>query len=161
MEKLILHCRLSPGDVVMLTAAIEALHVQHPQRFLTDVRTSMPGAPGKTIAISPRWTITILEAMSPYRANVSIRLIHQSNQLPYHFIHGYVRNLSSQLGVPLEPAAFRGNIHLSAEEAAAPSLVEKLTGSGASLLDNIGWRKIRLHREVVAPPPVAGSGGSF
>lgn len=112
MEKLVLHCSLSPGDVVMLTAAVEALHKGHPGRFLTDVRTPCPDL----------WTqnpfITRLHDADPDVRHIRCHypLIHQSNRLSYHFIHGYVRNLADQLGLALEPAAFRGDIHLTPDE---------------------------------------------
>lgn len=41
-RKLILSCRLSPGDVVMLTAAVRDLHQRYPGEFVTDVRTASP-----------------------------------------------------------------------------------------------------------------------
>ena len=41
-RKLILRNFLSPGDLVMLTAAVRDLHRCHPGKFLTDVRTSCP-----------------------------------------------------------------------------------------------------------------------
>src|SRR5690348_9574070 len=42
MQKLILRNFQSPGDIVMLTAAVRDLHRCYPGRFLTDVRTSCP-----------------------------------------------------------------------------------------------------------------------
>ena len=42
MQKLLLKCGLSPGDVVMLTAAVRDLHRAHPRRFIIDVRTTAP-----------------------------------------------------------------------------------------------------------------------
>jgi hypothetical protein len=43
MRKLILRNFQSPGDILMLTAAVRDLHRAHPGEFLTDVRTSCPG----------------------------------------------------------------------------------------------------------------------
>lgn len=40
MRRLILKSFQSPGDVVMLTAAVRDLHLAHPGKFQTDVRTS-------------------------------------------------------------------------------------------------------------------------
>jgi ADP-heptose:LPS heptosyltransferase len=124
MEKLILHCRLSPGDVVMLTAAVEALHAQHAGRFLTDVRTPCPAL----WAHNP--FLTRLSDDDPEVRHVDCHypLVHRSNKLPFHFIHGYVRYLAEQLGVALDPVAFRGNIHLSNAERSAPSRVGELAG---------------------------------
>lgn len=42
MKKLILRNFQSPGDILMLTAAVRDLHVCYPGRFLTDVRTPCP-----------------------------------------------------------------------------------------------------------------------
>jgi hypothetical protein len=39
VQKVILRNFLSPGDIVMLTAALRDLHAAHPKRFVTDVRT--------------------------------------------------------------------------------------------------------------------------
>ena len=42
LKKLILRNLLSPGDIVMLTAALRDLHKCYPREFVTDVRTSCP-----------------------------------------------------------------------------------------------------------------------
>ena len=42
MRKIILKNNLSPGDLVMLTAAVRDLHLSYPDCFDTDVRTSCP-----------------------------------------------------------------------------------------------------------------------
>ncbi len=104
----------------MLTAAVEALHTRYPGRFLTDVRTPCPELWIHNPYLTP------LDAAAPDVRNIDCvyPLIHQSNQLPYHFIHGYIRHLGEQLGLPLEPVAFRGHIRLGADELAAPPLVE-------------------------------------
>ncbi|MHB1767003.1 MAG: hypothetical protein ACYCUV_04035, partial [Phycisphaerae bacterium] len=39
-QKLVLKTHLSPGDIVMLTAAVRDLHRAHPNKFLTAVETS-------------------------------------------------------------------------------------------------------------------------
>lgn len=43
MRKLILRNFQSPGDIVMLTAAVRDLHRTYPGEFITDVRTPFPG----------------------------------------------------------------------------------------------------------------------
>ena len=53
MRKLILRNFQSPGDIVMLTAAVRDLHRAHPGEFLTDVRTSFPLS-GRTTRTSHR-----------------------------------------------------------------------------------------------------------
>jgi ADP-heptose:LPS heptosyltransferase len=40
MKRLRLISKLSPGDVVMLTAAMRDLHANHPGKYQTEVKTS-------------------------------------------------------------------------------------------------------------------------
>ena len=39
MQKLILRSNLCPGDILTMTAAVESLHLTHPDEYATDVRT--------------------------------------------------------------------------------------------------------------------------
>lgn len=122
MQKLILRSGQSPGDIVMLTAAVRDLHRACPGRFLTDVRT-----PAEALwEHNPH--LTRLSESDPEVRVVDMHypLIHQSNQRPYHFLHGYVQYLEQQLGVAIPVTAFRGDIHLSSEEKGWMSQVEEL-----------------------------------
>lgn len=88
-RKLILKHFLSPGDVVLLTAAIRDLHKCHPNEFLTDVRTSCPqlseNNPYLTTLDENDPEISIIECHYP--------LINESNARPFHFIHGFTQFL--------------------------------------------------------------------
>ena len=127
MEKWIFENWLSPGDIVMLTAAIRDLHRLHPGRYLTDVRTSCPALWENNPYLTP------LEKEAPDVRSVVCHypLIHRSNTEPYHFIHGFMEHFHETLGIHLHPTEFRGDIHLSSEERSQPSPVEALTGSNA------------------------------
>jgi Glycosyltransferase family 9 (heptosyltransferase) len=127
-RKLILTCQLSPGDVVMMTAAVRDLHRAYPGRFLTDVRTSV----GAIWENNPY--ITPLDDTDPWVTTIPMRydLIHQSNQGPYHFIHGYVRHLEDELGLKIPVTDFRGDIHVSDLEKSWMSQVEE---------EAIDWRE--------------------
>lgn len=138
----------------MLTAAVEALHVQCPGQFVTDVRTPCPDLWKHNPYLRP------LRDDDPEVVHIECRypLIHQSNQRPYHFIHGYISNLAEQLGVDLEPVAFRGNIHLTPEESEFPGtlagLVEPeepywLICAGGKYDFTIKWWHRRRWQEVV------------
>lgn len=107
----------------MLTAAVQALHEQYPGRFLTDVRTPCPALWEHNPHLTP------LREDDPEVRHLVCQypLIHRSNQLPCHFIHGYTSYLADQLGLRLEPVAFRGDIHLSAAEKAHRSPFLALT----------------------------------
>src|SRR6202034_3020797 len=58
-------------------------------------------------------------------------LIHQSNQRPYHFLHGYVQYLEEKLQLRIPVTRFHGDIHLSAEEKQFP-IDGAASGLGAS-----------------------------
>lgn len=121
MNRLILKCTLCPGDVVMLTAAVRDLHRAHPGKFVTDVRTSAPQLWENNPYLHP------LQEGSPDVRVIDMQypLIHQSNWVPYHFIHGYVAYLEEQLGVRIPVTQFKGDIHVSYVEKCWMSQLEE------------------------------------
>jgi ADP-heptose:LPS heptosyltransferase len=56
-------------------------------------------------------------------------LIHSSNALPYHFVHGFRLFLNGELDLQIRPHAFRGDIHVRDEERNWLSQVDEITGS--------------------------------
>jgi ADP-heptose:LPS heptosyltransferase len=112
MRKLILRNFQSPGDIVMLTAAVRDLHRAHPGEYQTDVRTSCP----------PLWRhnphLTPLDERDPDIEIVDCHypLIHQSNSIPAHFLHGFPAYLNDVLGTRIRVTEFKGDIHLSPDE---------------------------------------------
>ena len=122
--KLILRNFLSPGDIVMLTAAVRDLHRCYPGKFITDVRTSCM----ELWQNNPH--LTALEETDPEVRGIDCYypLIHQSNQRPYHFIHGFIADLNEKLELNIQPTEFRGDIHLSDRERVWPSQVSELCG---------------------------------
>jgi len=123
MQKLILSNFQSPGDIVMLTAAVRDLHINHPGKYVTDVRTPCGALWENNPYITPLMgddpEVQIVECQYP--------LIHKSNTHPYHFIHGFTAHLSDTLGVPIDPTAFKGDIHISAMEKSWISQVQEIT----------------------------------
>ena len=75
-RRLILRSFQSPGDVVMLTAAVRDLHAAHPGQFVTDIRTSADDLwlhnPHITRLQERESGVQVLEMHYP--------LIHHSNQ---------------------------------------------------------------------------------
>ena len=116
MKRLVLTSFQSPGDVVLLTAAVRDLHVAHPGRFATDVRSSAP----ELWENNPHLTPLDERSVGVERIDMHYPLIHESNQRPYHFLHGYTQYLESRLDVRIPVTRFHGDVHLSAEEKAAP-----------------------------------------
>ena len=124
-QKLILRNFQSPGDIVMLTAAVRDLHRAYPGRFLTDVRTSCPDLwlhnPHLTAIADDDPEATTLDCEYP--------LIHRSNQAPYHFVHGFIEFLNDRLGLQVKPTRFKGDIHVSAAEKEWFARVEREHGA--------------------------------
>ncbi len=124
MDKWIFENRLSPGDIVMLTAAVRDLHRTYPGRFATDVRTSCPDLWSNNPHLTPLDSSDVgVRTMSCHYP-----LIHQSNREPYHFIHGFIQHLNQELGLAVRPTEFKGDLHLSEEEKQRASSVHQRLG---------------------------------
>ena len=130
MKKLILTNYLSPGDIVMLTAAVRDLHRNYPDQFMTDVRTPCP----HLWEYNPYLTPLKKEDLEVETIQCEYPLIHQSNYSPYHFIFGFIEFLNERLGLKIRPTAFKGDIHLNDEEKSWISQVQEITGE-----DTIFW----------------------
>ena len=108
-KKIILKSFLSPGDIVMLTAAVRDLHRSFPGKFITDVRTPCPhlweNNPYITALDEKDSTVETIECHYP--------LIHQSNKTPHHFIHAFIHFLSERLRLTIRPTEFKGDIYIS------------------------------------------------
>jgi hypothetical protein len=96
----------------MLTAAVRDLHLAHPRKFATDVRTAC----GALWENNPY--ITGLSEDDPEVECIDCEypLIHESNDHAVHFIHGFVDDLQQKLGVPIKTTLFKGDIHLAPGE---------------------------------------------
>ncbi|MCA6362929.1 MAG: ADP-heptose--LPS heptosyltransferase [Bacteroidetes bacterium] len=124
VNKLILQNYQSPGDIVMLTAAVRDLHLNYPGRYLTDVRTPCPDLWENNPYITP------IQDTDPQAQKIRCEypLIHRSNTTPYHFIFGFIDFLNQKLNLTLSPHHFRGDIHLTPQEKAWMSQVQEITG---------------------------------
>lgn len=124
MRKLILSNYQSPGDIVMLTAALRDLHLCYPGQFITDIGTPCPQLWENNPYITPldekAGDVEVIECHYP--------LIHKSNTHPYHFIHGFIGFLNDRLGLHIKPTAFKGDIHLNDLEKSWISQVHEQTG---------------------------------
>jgi len=120
---IILRHDLSPGDVVVLTGALRALHDTYPGKFLTDVRTPCPAIWEHNPLVTP------LGDGDANIVTVNYDLIHTSNQRPLHFLHAFCAGLAQAVGVDhLDPTTNTGEIHLSDDERRWTPQVQDLTG---------------------------------
>lgn len=126
MRRLILTNFQSPGDVVMLTAAVRDLHRSYPGQFLTDVRTPCPQIWENNPDITP------LDESEPGTEVIACHypLIHRSNFTPVHFVEGFIHYLNCLLDLRIQVTEFRGAIYLSEEEKSWASQVDEITGGG-------------------------------
>ncbi len=124
MRRLVLRNFQSPGDIVMLTAAVRDLHLTYPGEFTTDVRTSCPelweNNPYLTRLTEGDGDVEPFDCEYP--------LIHKSNDAPYHFIHGFIAHLNEKFGLAIQPTVFRGDIHVAPLEKSWYSQVEEIVG---------------------------------
>lgn len=152
--KLILRNYQSPGDIVMLTAAVRDLHLCYPGQFQTDVRTPCPDLWENNPFITRLWEgdpdVGIIDCQYP--------LINRSNNGSYHFIHAFISFLNEELGLKIRPSAFRGDIHLSPKEKSWLSQVEELTNedtpfwiivAGGKLDYTVKWWDVARFQQVV------------
>jgi ADP-heptose:LPS heptosyltransferase len=112
MEHLLLENYQCPGDILMLTAAVRDLHRATHGQYLIDIRSTC----GEIWANNPYLTPSPVDSKAVRRIYMHCTSIDYSNQRPYHFIHGFVQHLESNLGVDIPVTEFRGDIHLSPTE---------------------------------------------
>lgn len=138
----------------MLTAAVRDLHRCHPGEFLTDVRTSCPALwehnPWLTPLDETDRDVQTVECHYP--------LIHRSNAVPKHFLHGFIEFLNERLGLSIALSQMSGDVHLSDVEKSKPSAIHTVTGveapywlliAGGKYDYTIKWWHHRRFQEVV------------
>lgn len=153
-RKLVLSNKQSPGDVLMLTAAVRDLHLSHPGQFLTEIRTCFPylweNNPHVTEFTESRDDVRFIECEYPS--------INRSNQGSHHFINGFYEFLCQQLDVRFHPSVFKGDVHLSGSEMEQDSMVAEIVGEdvpywiivGGGKFDyTIKWWSHRRFQQVV------------
>lgn len=111
-QKLLLINKQSPGDIVMLTAAVRDLYKAHGNKFEINVDSTSP----ELWENNPYITRFNINDTNIKRIQCEYPLIHQSNQGPWHFIHGFPQYLESQLNLKIPVTDFKGDIHLSSQE---------------------------------------------
>lgn len=120
-KKLLLKTGLSPGDVLMMTAAVRDLKKAHPEYQIGIKTTAM-----SVWENNPH--ITKLDESDPSVRvlNMEYPIIHKSNTGPFHFINGYRMFLEDALGVKIPAGEFKGDIHLSPSEKSWKSQIEEM-----------------------------------
>ena len=114
----------SPGDIVMLSAAIRDLKLSHP-----DIEIGLDISCKEIFDNNPY--IVPFGSMKKEDEGVEFfkadyPLIHNSNEGQYHFIHGFRKDIEDKLGLRIKATKFKGDIHISDEEKSWISQIEEL-----------------------------------
>jgi len=126
VRRVILRHFRSPGDVLMLTAAVRDLALSHPGQFQIDVRTPFPALWENNPYLTPlREEDPAVESLDCDYCEHP--LISQSNHKPYHFIHAFRLLLEQKLEASITPQAFKGDVHLTDQEKGWLSQVDEIT----------------------------------
>lgn len=120
-KKILLKNWQSPGDIVMLTAAIRDLHNAHNDKFEIGIDTSC-----RELFENSPYISKFPKEDADEVIKCDYPLIHQSNQLPYHFIHGFRQDLAKKLNVDIPQGYFKGDVHISDDEKGWMSQVAEL-----------------------------------
>ena len=129
--KLFLLQTQSPGDQLMLTAAVRDLKKSHPD-YRINVRTSAQ----ELWDNNPYLDRSVTEQNADRVLQMHYPLIHSSTQGAYHFIHGFRLFAEEQLGIRIPAGEFCVDIHMSEQEKNDPYIT--------NILGEAGGRKVWL-----------------
>ncbi len=111
-SRVLIKCKLCPGDILMLTAAVRDLKlaVGNKMDIMVDTTAAELWKNNPHINIEgPRRGAKVIHARYT-------DAIDNSNQYPHHFIEAYRQDLEKQLGIPIRARGAAGCIFLSEEE---------------------------------------------
>lgn len=118
--KLFLKSILSPGDALVMTAAIESLHQTYPLEYITDIKTAAmeiwENNPHITKLDENDPEIVKIPLPNDSENNLHYPLIHKSGSVHCSFLQGYVEDLANIIQRPLFLVTNRPHIYLSEDE---------------------------------------------
>lgn len=126
MRALKLVNKLSPGDVLVMSAAIHSLHRRHPGKYLTGVESSCPAVWENNPDVAT--TDQLLAAGGAEEIATHYPLVNECNQRAVHVLQGYCDFLAHALQVPIPLMTNRPLLYLSDQEKAWANQVEEVTG---------------------------------
>ena len=102
----------SPGDILMLTAAIRDIHKQYPNLFVTVVRVTIP----ELFDSNPYITSCKIEDERTLVWEALYPLIQKSNALNKHFVYAFHDHFERLTGLRVKMTAAKPDVHISSEE---------------------------------------------
>jgi len=121
--KLFLKQTQSPGDILMMTAAVRDLKKSHPEHLI-NCQTSAQELWNN----NPYLDRTVTERNADKVIQMHYPLIHQSTLGQYHFIHGFRMYLEDQLKIRIPSGNFCVDVHLNNLEKHDPYIENVLDG---------------------------------
>jgi ADP-heptose:LPS heptosyltransferase len=109
--KIFIKQRQSPGDILMLTAAIRDLKREHPY-LKVNVQTPCM----ELWQNNPLLSRDVTSENADRVIDLQYPLIHSSDRLPYHFIHAFRKELQLHLGLSIRQGGFKGDIYMTESE---------------------------------------------
>lgn len=128
VKKIELLSKLSPGDIMTMTVAIESLHQTYPGEYLTGVKTS-----AMEIWENNPWITKFKDDESREQINSEYQTVHFCNQAPYPFIEGYTEHLGRALNISLRAVSNIPKIYLTDEEKGWMDQIQEYYSRGIKL----------------------------
>lgn len=122
-DNLRLICKQSPGDVLVMTAAIESLAATFPNRW----KIGYSGTAEEIFENNPHIS-EFEDGGKVVNLQMEYPAIHRSNSHHIHFLLAYIEFLGTSLGINLPITTNRPHIYLSDEEKSWMSQVSELVG---------------------------------
>lgn len=117
VRKILIKCSLSPGDILVITAAVESLHTAYPGQYQTGVATSAMPLWDHNPRVS-RFSQDDQEVETVDLKDVTQEEnpINRSNGIGYPCLDCMSQILGKKLGIPLRLTTNRPHVYLSEEE---------------------------------------------
>jgi len=132
LEKLIIKHGLDVGDTAMMTIAIRDLHLAHPGKYETDVRTRWPDLWKNNPYITP------INDGEGKTLDIGYPLIQNSGSMS--FSDGFRLDLADQLGIDIPHTSMNIDLHITNKEKQRNVVQEKTSYSGKYWVLNAGYK---------------------
>lgn len=132
----------------MLTAAVRDLHAYHGDEFSIQVETNH----AELWYNNPHLSRFNIKDRDVWYIPCHYPLIHSSNEVLYHFQHGYVKYLEEKLNISIPITKSGGDIHLSEDEKQIPKELPPnywVINGGGKMDFTCKWWPHHYYQEVV------------
>jgi ADP-heptose:LPS heptosyltransferase len=129
VTRLVLVNECCPGDVLVMSAAVESLHRTYPGEFITAYEGTAPELFDHNPNIVEAVPVIDGAAVEWQRVKMVYPLIDKCDERPVHFMQGYTEYLATVIGKPLPLVVNRPYVYLTPEESSWLPQVHEVTGA--------------------------------